>query len=125
MNKEKGGRRRGRNLLPQEQACRQSAPVPCPLNAQPNRKSPYFTYGRHAFITFFMNLYELKHWHKHIHSFLLQTPHVCRPRERKPALAGVQQRNQAWHLCRLSAPESTASLCLYPLEVRMVLGVKN
>ena len=125
MNKEKGGRRRGRNLLPFELACWQPTPDPVLSMSQPNRKSSWFTYGRHAFITFFMNLYELRHWHKHIHSFLLQTPHVCRPRERKPALAGVQQRNQAWHLCRLSAPESTASLCLYPLEVRMVLGVKN
>ena len=36
----------------------------------------WFTYGRHAFITFFMNPYELTHWHKHIHPFLPQTPHI-------------------------------------------------
>ena len=44
--------------------------------SQPNRKSMWFTYGRHAFITFFMNPYEARHWHKHIHPFLPQTPHV-------------------------------------------------
>ena len=68
----------------------------------------------------------LMNWHtgtKHIHPFLPQTPHISR--EWKPALAGVPQRNQAWQLCRLSAPESTASLCLYPLEVGMFLGVKK
>ena len=31
--------------------------------SQPNRKPMWFTYGRQAFITFFMNLYELRHWH--------------------------------------------------------------
>ena len=44
--------------------------------SQPNRKSMWFTYGRHTFITFFMNPYELRDWHKHIHPFLSQTPHV-------------------------------------------------
>ena len=32
MNKEKGGRRRVRNLLPYEEVCWQLAPVPCILN---------------------------------------------------------------------------------------------
>ena len=32
MNKEKGGRRRVRNLLPYEEACWQPTPVPCILN---------------------------------------------------------------------------------------------
>ena len=32
MNKEKGGRRRVRNLLPYEEACWQPAPVHCILN---------------------------------------------------------------------------------------------
>ena len=38
MNKEKGGRRRGRNLLPYELACWQPAPVPCPLNDPAQKK---------------------------------------------------------------------------------------
>ena len=38
MNKEKGGRRRGRNLLPQEQACWQPAPVPHTLNVPAQQK---------------------------------------------------------------------------------------
>lgn len=125
MNKEKAGRRRVRNLLPYEEACGSLPLSPVFLMSQPNRKSTWFTYGRHAFITFFVNLYELRHWHKHIHSFPSQTPHVCRSREWKPASVGIPQRNQAWQLYRLSAPESTASIRLYPLEVGMFLGVKN
>ena len=36
----------------------------------------WFMFGRCVFITFFMNLYELRHWRKQIHSFLPQTAQV-------------------------------------------------
>ena len=38
INKEKGGRKRLRNLLPYELDCWQPTPVPCPLNVPAQKK---------------------------------------------------------------------------------------
>ena len=84
--------------------------------SQPNRKSTWFIYGRHVFITFFMNIYELRHWQKHIHSLPSQTPCLQMKRmetsfswstTKKPGLVEVQALSSQEHC--LNMPLSSRS----------------
>ena len=70
------------------------------------------------------NLYELRHWDKCIHLYSPQTSHISTTRKQSPDSVGTSQRNQAGEVLRVSALRDTVSICLYPLEAGLSLGIK-